>query len=293
MAVSVESVAGTQCTLGEGVLWDHTRNVVWFVDIKNHRLWQLDPATGATQSWDAPGQIGWVVPATGGALLAGLQDGLYSFDPETGAFTHLTPVPGEPEGNRLNDAATHSSGAVYFGSMHDGEETPTGRFYRYLDGVVTPAGPDAICITNGPATSPDGALIYYTDTLAQKIFVADIGADGMPGEARLFADTGAHFPEAWPDGPVVDSEGCVWSGLWNGWGVARFSPEGALLAKVDIPAGNITKMAFGGADLKTVYVTTARKGLSEEELAKQPLAGNLFAFRADVAGAPITPVRLG
>lgn len=293
MAVTVESVAGTQCTLGEGVLWDHTRGVVWFVDIKNHRLWQLDPESGETRSWQAPGQIGWVVPSEGGLLLAGLQDGLYSFDPEASVFTHLTAVPGEPEGNRLNDAATHPSGAVYFGSMDDGEEALSGRFYRWLDGEVTAAGPDEICITNGPATSPDGGLIYYTDTAAQKIFVAEIGADGLPGEAKLFADTGLLFPEAWPDGPVVDSEGCVWTGLWNGWAVARFSPSGELLEKVDIPAGNVTKMAFGGPDLQTVYVTTARKGLSDEELEKQPLAGNLFAFRADVAGAHITPVRLG
>jgi sugar lactone lactonase YvrE len=101
----------------------------------------------------------------------------------------------------------------------------------------------------------------------------------MPGETRLFVDTAARFPDAWPDGPVVDSEGCVWTGLWNGWGVARFSPTGDLLAKVDIPAANVTKVAFGGADLKTVYVTTARKGLSDEDLAKQPQAGNLFVSR--------------
>jgi len=293
MAVKVESVAATQCMLGEGVLWDHTRGVVWFVDIKSHRLWQLDPASGATRHWQAPGQIGWVVPSTGSALLAGLQDGLYRFDPDSGAFTHLAAVPGEPAGNRLNDATTHSSGAVYFGSMDDGEEAPSGRFYRWLDGAITPAGPDGICITNGPAASPDGAAIYFTDTLAKTIVVAEIGADGLPGPARLFADTAAHVPDAYPDGPVVDSEGCVWTGLWNGWGVARFSPTGELLAKVDIPASNVTKLAFGGADLRTVYVTTARKGLSEAELAQQPLAGNLFAFRADVAGAPVTPVRLG
>jgi sugar lactone lactonase YvrE len=265
---------------------------VWFVDIKNHRLWQFDPATGAMRDWQAPGQIGWVIPASGGTLLAGLQDGLHSFDPDSGAFTHLAHVPGEPEGNRLNDAASHPSGAVYFGSMDDGEEASAGRFYRYLDGAVVPAGPDAICITNGPAISADGTSIYFTDTAGQKIFVATIGADGLPGEARLFADTALHWPEAWPDGPVVDSEGCVWSGLWNGWGVARFSPDGELLSKVDIPAANVTKVAFGGDDLRTVYVTTARKGLSPEELAGQPLAGNLFSFRADVAGVPITPTRL-
>jgi sugar lactone lactonase YvrE len=97
MAVNmVESVADVGCTLGEGVLWDPARGVVWFVDIKNNRLWQFDPATKATQSWDAPGQIGWVIPSDGALLLAGLQDGLYTFDPATGTFTFLCAVPGEP-----------------------------------------------------------------------------------------------------------------------------------------------------------------------------------------------------
>jgi sugar lactone lactonase YvrE len=292
MAVNVETVAATGCTLGEGVLWDDARALVWFVDIKAPRLWQFNPATGATQSWPAPAQIGWVVPSTGATLLAGLQDGLYSFDPESGVFTHLAKVPGEPATNRLNDACTHASGAVYFGSMDDGEDASSGRFYRWLDGAITPAGPDEISITNGPATSPDGAAIYFTDTLGKKIFVAEIGADGMPGEARLFVDTAAHFPEAYPDGPVVDSEGCVWTGLWNGWAVARFSSTGELLGKVDMPVANVTKLAFGGADLRTVYVSTARKGLSQDDLAAQPLAGNLFSFRADVAGVPVTPVRI-
>lgn len=293
MAVKVDSVAGTQCLLGEGALWDHARQCVWFVDIKSHRLWHFDPATGGTQSWQAPGQIGWVVPSTGTGLLAGLQDGLYSFDPESGAFTHLTQVPGEPATNRLNDACSHPSGAVYFGSMDDGEDAPSGRFYRWIDGAITPAGPDAVSITNGPAVSPDGATIYFTDTLGKKIFVADVGADGLPGAARLFVDTAAHFPEAYPDGPIVDSKGCVWTGLWNGWAVARFSPAGELLETVAMPVANVTKMTLGGADLRTAYVTTARKGLSDEELAAQPLAGNLFAFRVDVAGAPVTPVTLG
>ena len=293
MAVGVSSVAATRCTLGEGVLWDDVRGLVWFVDIKNHRLWQLDPASGATQSWDAPGQIGWVVPSTGPLLLAGLQDGLYSFDPDTGAFAHMAAVPGEPETNRLNDATVHPSGAVWFGSMDDGEDASSGRFYRWLEGEIVAAGPDAISITNGPAAAPDGSVIYFTDTLAKKIFVAQVDADGLVGPHRLFVDTAAHFPEAYPDGPVVDSEGCVWTGLWNGWGVARFSPSGELLDTVAIPAANVTKLAFGGADLRTVYVTTARKGLSDEDLARQPLAGDLFAFRAPVAGAPVTRVRLG
>lgn len=274
-----------QCTLGEGALWDAGRKCVWFVDIKGHHVWHFDPASGSNARYDAPEQVGWVIPRDDGKLLAGLKDGLYTLDPESSTFTGLGAIPGEPAHNRCNDACTDPAGRVWFGTMDDNEEAPTGRFYRIDRGQVAPAGPDAICITNGPAVSPDGRRIYFTDTLGKRIMVADLTEDGSPGPARAFVDTARHFPDAYPDGPVVDAEGCVWSGLWNGWAVARFSPEGALLGHVRIPVANVTKLAFGGPDLKTAYVTTARKGLSAADLSSQPQAGGLFTFAAPVAGA--------
>lgn len=292
MAVNVRQVVPSNCQLGEGALWDAARQVVWFVDIKGHYLWHYDPATGSNARSEAPNQIGWAVPAEDGRMLCGLKDGLYTFDPASQTFTKLMAVPGEPAHNRLNDGCTHPNGTVFFGSMDDGESQDTGRFYRFDKGTVVPAGPDRISITNGPAVSQDGKKIYFTDTVGKKIHVCDIGADGMPGPARLFVDTSKHFPDAYPDGPVCDSEGHVWTGLWNGSCVARFKPDGSFDRKVDIPAANVTKLAFGGKDFKTVYVTTARKGLDEAALAKQPLAGSLFAFESDIAGFATAPVKL-
>jgi xylono-1,5-lactonase len=281
------------CTLGEGALWDAGRHVVWFVDIKQHLVWRYDPASGAAVSTPAPEQIGWVIPATDGRLLAGLKDGLHVFDPGTGAFEKLTSLPGEPGFNRLNDACSHPNGDVFFGSMDDEDQGRlTGRFYRFHRGAVTPAGPDGVSITNGPAVSPDGRRIYFTDTLGKTIMVADVDTDGAVGPTRLFVDTRLDFPDAYPDGPVVDAEGCVWTGLWNGGAVARYSPDGLLLLRVPIPATNVTKMAFGGDDLKTVYVTTARIGLDDAVLAAEPMAGSLFSFRSEVAGYRHAPVAL-
>lgn len=288
----VRQLLNAESKLGEGVLWDADRAVVWFVDIKQHRLWHFDPDTGSNSFAAAPGQIGWALPADNGMLLCGLQDGLYVFDPEASTFEKLAAVPGEPAANRLNDACTDPWGRVWFGSMDDTESAATGRFYRFERGEITPAGPSGITITNGPAVNAQGDRIYFTDTTAQKIMVANLTSDGV-GEARAFADTGALFPDAYPDGPVVDAEDHVWTGLYLGGRVARFSPDGELTATIAMPARDITKMAFGGADFRTGYVTSATKNMSDEDMAQYPQAGSLFAFDAPVAGFAQTRVRMG
>ncbi|HEX9807257.1 MAG TPA: SMP-30/gluconolactonase/LRE family protein, partial [Alteraurantiacibacter sp.] len=118
----VRALLDAKSKLGEGVLWDAQRGVVWFVDIKRHYLWHYDPANGSNAHTEAPEQIGWALPAEGGLLLCGLKDGLYTFDPEHQRFEKLMAVPGEPAGNRLNDACTDPWGRVWFGSMDDAEE---------------------------------------------------------------------------------------------------------------------------------------------------------------------------
>ncbi|MDP4574396.1 SMP-30/gluconolactonase/LRE family protein [Qipengyuania sp. G39] len=290
--VEVRTVLAAQSKLGEGVLWDADREVVWFVDIKRHRLWHYDPATGSNSYAEAPDQIGWAIPAEGGLLLCGLKDGLYTFDPEAKRFEKLMAVPGEPAGNRLNDACTDPWGRVWFGSMDDSEGTASGRFYVFDRGTIRPAGPDGITITNGPAVNAEGDRIYFTDTTAQQIFVADLSSSGVGG-ARPFADTGALFPDAYPDGPVVDAEGHVWTGLYLGGKVARFTPDGELDATIDIPARDVTKMAFGGRDLRTGYATSATKNMEPSDMTDYPDAGGLFAFEAPVAGFAQAKVKLG
>lgn len=290
--VSATRALDAQSLLGEGVLWDAAREVVWFVDIKRHRLWHYDPETRSNSFAEAPGQIGWAIPAEGGLLLCGLQDGLYTFDPQDKRFAKLMDVPGEPADNRLNDACTDPWGRVWFGSMDDTENAASGRFYMFDRGTITPAGPGGITITNGPAVNASGTHIYFTDTTAQRIMVAPLSVNGV-GEAVPFADTGALFPDAYPDGPVVDAEDHVWTGLYLGSKVARFSPDGELVATIELPARDITKMAFGGSDLRTAYVTTATKNMEPADMAQYPLAGGLLTFPAPVPGFEQPLAKLG
>ena len=285
-----ESVCAVGATLGEGPVWVGRDRALWFVDIKQKRLHRFDPAADRLRSFDAPAQIGWVLPAEDGSMIAGLQGGLHRFDPDSGTFSLIVEVEEFLPGNRLNDAVTDPDGRIWFGSMDDAEKQMTGEYHLFDRGKVRPAGLLPVCITNGPAISPDGRILYHVDTLGGVVQASDIGADGQLGPSRLIARI---LPgEGHPDGPTVDAEGCVWIGLFGGWQARRYSPQGELLETVRFPVANVTKLAFGGDDLRTVYATTARLHLKPGELDRQPEAGNLFRFRADVEGVPVTPVAL-
>jgi len=286
----VRSVLPVQATLGEGPVWVAREQALWFVDIKNHRVHRFHPGSGDHKSYEAPCQVGWVLPADNGKFLAGLQQGLAIFDPETGKFDVIAAPEAHRPANRLNDAAVDPQGRVWFGSMDDGEEAQSGQLYCFDKGEVRPSGLPAVCITNGPAISPDGKTLYHTDTLGRVIHKAAIRDDGTLGAAEVFAVIDE--ADGWPDGSVCDSEGCVWIGLWGGWRARRYSPDGEILAEVRLPAANITKIAFGGTDLCTIYATSARKGLDAAALDGQPLAGNIFAFDVDVPGLAGNLVRL-
>lgn len=284
------SVAPVGATLGEGPVWVARERALWFVDIKQRRLHRFDPAGGRLESWDAPAQPGWVLPAADGGLIVGLQGGLHRFDPAARGFTMIAPVERDLPGNRLNDACTDPQGRIWLGSMDDGERETTGRFYRFEDGRLIDSGLPAVSITNGPAISPDGRLLYHTDTIGRTIHVCDLREDGALGPPRVFARIARG--EGYPDGPTVDSAGHVWTGLFAGWSARRYAPDGTLAETVRFPTANVTKIAFGGDDLRTAYATTAAKDLDAAARRAQPDAGNLFSFRVDVPGAPVTPARV-
>jgi sugar lactone lactonase YvrE len=149
---------------------------------------------------------------------------------------------------------------------------------------------DNIAITNGPAVSPDGRLLYIVDTLKGTIDVADISENGSLGAPRPFGRVDPR--EGHPDGPTVDGEGCVWISLYAGWEARRYAPSGELLERVRFPVANITKIAFGGDDLRTAFATTARQMLSADAIAQQPQIGDLFMFRTDIPGVSCPLVRL-
>lgn len=290
MENAVRTVWQGAMMLGEGPVWDAAAGLLWFVDIKQHRVHRLDPATDTVESWPAPAQVGWVLPAEGGVLIAGLQTGLATFDPATGAFTPLAEVEPHLPGNRLNDATVGADGTIWFGSMDDGCELPTGRVHRFDGAAVTTTAIPAVPITNGPAFAPDGDTLYHVDTAGGVLHAVTIGADGEPGAMRDFVRIDPDHGN--PDGAITDSAGNVWVGIWGGWSARCYAPDGSLLREVRFPCANVTKIALGGPDLCTAYATTAKGDLTEAELAGQPLAGGVFMFEVEVPGMPVPVARL-
>lgn len=266
--------------LGEGPVWDCRSNAVYFVDIKGRRIHRLG-AQGDTRSWAAPGQVGFIVPATSGGFVCGLQGGLYHFCERSGKFTLLHDVERALPHNRLNDGYVDQHGCLWFGSMDDEEQSPSGALYRLAGAGPVALREAGIIITNGPACSPDGRILYHTDTLARTVSQFDLHADGTVSNQRVFVTIAG---SGYPDGMAVDAAGCVWIALFGGGRIERYSQAGQLMGSVAFPCSNVTKLAFGGADLRTVHVTTAWKGLTRAQRAREPLAGALFSFRAASPG---------
>jgi sugar lactone lactonase YvrE len=276
------NVCALGAILGEGPIWVERDDALWLTDIKGLKVHRFDPDKASLRSWAMPDQPGWVLPASDGAMIVGLKDGIHRFGPVSGAvWSLLRPEPDKP-GNRLNDATVSANGVLWFGSMDDGEKEPTGRLYYWSKGELRESGLEPVVITNGPALSPDGGTLYHTDTLGRRLWAVPVQDNGSLGPARSFVEIeeGAGYP----DGPTVDAEGHVWTGLFGGWGCRRYDPAGTLAATVRFPVANVTKIAFGGPGLRTGYATTARKGLDAKALSRQPDAGDLFAFEAGVAG---------
>lgn len=277
--------------LGEGPLWSPAGGALWFVDIKGRTIHRYHLKTEDKKSFPVPEQVGFVaLHAHDGRLVAGLQSGLHLFDPVEGTLDKLADVEADDLGNRINDGHTDHGGRLWFGTMDDAIGRRSGALYSW-DGMRCMRHEGGFGITNGPCASPDGRTFYLTDTLDRTIYAYDLSPDGVLSNKRplLIVEEGAGNP----DGTIVDAAGDLWVALWGGSCVRRYSPDGELRQQVDLPAPNVTKLALGGPDLRTAFVTTAREDMDEAALAERPLAGGLFAFRVETPGLPAQPARAG
>lgn len=282
--ISPECIWPLGAELGEGPVWSKTEKAVYFVDIKRKHVHRYVADTRETMTWPAPSEACFIVPTSDeGIFVCGLRKGLYRFDARTGTFDKLAEVERDRAGNRLNDGFADPLGYLWFGSMDDEEQAPTGALYRVGDDGRIELRDDGYDIANGPAMSPDRRTLYHTDTRGQTIYASDVDERGMLSNKRAFIKVQG---SAYPDGMAVDAEGCLWVALFGGGCIERYSRDGKQIDTVAFPCSNITKLVFGGDDLRTAYVTTAMKGLSEAKRERETLAGGLFTFRSPVPGLP-------
>ena len=275
----VDCIWDLKADLGEGLVWVQSEQALYGVDIIGRQVHRLLPATGQRSSWDAPARPTFLVPVEGGGLLCGHEDGLRRFDGASGAFGPLHPVEPLLADNRLNDACVDTEGRLWFGTMHDPETAPTGSLYR-LSGLEPPElvqQDSGYVVSNGPAIDTERRRLYHNDTARKTIFAFDLDASGSVSNKRVFATT----ERGHPDGMTVDQAGTLWVALYGGGGVQCFSPDGAVTGFVAMPCQDITKIAFGGADYRTAYVSSARRG---QDRPGQKLAGGIFSFRVETPG---------
>lgn len=286
-------VADCRATLGEGPIWVAAEGALYWLDIKGLRLFWLD-AAGAVTEWSTPFRIGGIAPCLGGGFIAGTERGLAWVDPATDTFEIFNdPEPDRPD-NRFNDAKVDRVGRFWAGSMDDTERAASGALYRVdadrpiAYNSVTRID-DGYRVTNGPAFSRDGRTMYHTDSALQTIYAFDLDADGAASNRRVFAQfEGA---DGYPDGMTVDAENCLWVAFWDGWCVRRLSPAGETIATIAMPVERPTSVAFGGPALDRLYVTSARIGLNDAGLERQPHAGGLFVLDPGVTGLAEVPYK--
>lgn len=273
--------------LGEGGLWSVREQCLYWVDILSRRIHRLDPASGAQHSWTLEEEVSALAErAEGGGLVIALRRGPAFWDPGRPheAPRYLCQPEPERTGNRFNDARCDGAGRWWMGSMDFGCEAPTGALYR-----VDPDGrwqrmDEGFAVTNGPTWIADGRTMLFNDTVNGQVLAYDADPlTGSLGGRRLWLQFGAG--DGVPDGMTTDALGRVWICHWGGGCVTCHDPQTTQeLARVRLPVSQVTSCTFGGADLSTLYITSARVGLDEGALAREPLAGGLFAVDAGCAG---------
>lgn len=276
------------CVLGEGVVWDHRIATLYWVDINGESLWSWRPEAGEEASARAVGErVGFVLLSEDPAVvLLGLKSGLARLSLADGV-PHLLVRP-EPDlpGNRLNDGTAAPDGSVYFGTLNEADRQPTGHFYHWSPSGLARFGTGTVT-TNGPAVDPELGLLYATDTSRGRVLRYRLGEGGLLGPPEDFVTFGEG--DGHPDGMAIDAQSHVWICHFRGGRITRFDPEGEPVLVVPLPTPQVTKLAFAGPDLRTVYVTTAARDLDREI---DPMAGNLFRIDVGIAGRPTAACRL-
>lgn len=297
--VEIAAVVTQPDRLGESPLWHPDEQALYWLDIKAPALHRFEPATGARSDWALPQETGSIGLRRRGGFIAGLRDGFATLQPQADGTVAIdwiaNPEPDLPD-NRLNDGKCDRPGRFWAGSFHDPagmpvpgrrERAPVGGLYRLDDDRRWHRMYDGILVPNSLCWSPDGTTMYFADSPRRTIRAWDYDPEtGGIANERVFVT----LPESGgtPDGSTVDAAGYLWNAQFGGGRVVRYAPDGRIDREIAMPVTRPTCCAFGGHDLKTLYVTSGQVMASAAELAAEPLAGAVFAIRCDIAGLPET-----
>ncbi|MBF0379961.1 MAG: SMP-30/gluconolactonase/LRE family protein [Magnetococcales bacterium] len=281
--LKVDCVWQNSSLLGEGPVWAQNQRVLYWLDIKNNRVFCFHVDSGKKESQNVESLISCLALGRNGGLVAATTDGVGYFDFATGKVAIKNSFTTEPANNRPNDGKCDPWGNLWLGSMDDGESKATGNLYRIAGDGSMEQILNGVVICNGLGWSPDGTTFYFTDSVNRQILAFDHDPHGEPLQnRRVFAQIDQEH--GYPDGLAVDIEGGVWSAHWDGWRVTRYTPSGGVDRIIKMPVPRPTSCAFGGDDLMDLYITSASIGLDKQQLAQAPLSGSLFCHRPGIAG---------
>ncbi len=271
-----------RAVLGESPIWSPNERALYWVDIKLQTVYRLSTVTGRRAQWNVGTEVGSIGLRAGGGLVLALRSGLAFLDTATGRVTPaVDPEPDTPE-TRLNDGKVDRAGRYWVGSTHDRTE-PVGKLYSIAPDLTVRAHADGVIMPNAICWSPDDRTMYFADSYVSTIFAYDFDLDGgAVRNRRVFARLADD--EGKPDGATVDAEGYLWNARINAGAIARYAPDGRLDRILELPTRRPTCVAFGGDDMRTLYVTTSTSRMDDAQLAAEPLAGAVLAIRVDVPG---------
>jgi sugar lactone lactonase YvrE len=279
--------------LGESPMWHPREQVLYYCDIAGRKLQRYDPRSAQLQHWEFDSEVASLAPRMDGTLVLAMRDGLWRFDPASGMRSRVAQPPYDPARERFNDGKADPLGRFWCGTIYEPRHPALATLGCFAGGTWAPKV-HGLTVTNGLAWSPSGRTMYWSDTRAHTIYAADFElAGGALSGQRVFAsfpakpatDSLADYGGR-PDGAAMDVQGCYWVAMFEGQRVLRLSPSGQVIAEVALPVRCPTMPCFGGADLKTLYITTSRENRPRAELIDQPLAGCVLALRVDTPGLP-------
>lgn len=275
--------------LGESPLWHMAEAALYWIDIAGMAVHRFDPASGVHRSWPLPSEPGCIAPYASGGLIVAMRSGLARFDTEDGSLTAIAAAPYDTGTMRFNDGRCDAAGRLWVGTLFEPRGQPNATLYCVERGALRDSG-NRVTVSNGVAFSPDNRTLYHADTSAHRITAYDFDvATGLLGASRVFKQFSTDKANAYggrPDGAAVDSEGAYWCAMYEGGRILRLSPNGDVLREIRLPLRCPTMMAFGGVDLRTLYITSARHNRPDAEIAQYPLSGCVLALRVDVPGRP-------
>jgi sugar lactone lactonase YvrE len=279
-----ELVVDAKASLGEGPSWDAEKNLLYWVDIPGEKVHIYDPVNNTDRTVSTGQFVSTVVPANSGELILTMHHGFYSLDLETEELNPIVDPESHISKNRFNDGKCDAAGRFWAGTMAINESKEKGALYCLEKDFSVKKVLDQVSISNGIAWDDRNKTMYYIDTPTKKIVAFDFELDsGTINNKRIIID----FPKGkgFPDGMNIDAEGMLWIAHWDGSKVSRWNPNnGEMLDSISVPVSKVTSCAFGGKNLDELYITTARVGLSEEELSSQLHAGGLFKVIPGVKG---------